>query len=1036
MLSRIKRFLKKSEIDSIKASSLFDARWYASEYEINLPQKELLSHYLVEGHLQGFDPSASFNGEAYRRLYLNNRANPLVHYLNEGRYKGYLKAPSLRNASEKDVLVAVSKGINEAPIVRMLSSDSVFFAEWYAQTYCLTEDTKDFSLYHFIIFGSDKGLDPNPYFSTTDYLKNNVDVEKEMTNPFYHFLASGRNEGRRVNYSSGFAFENEILDKEVLKRQEAIDTILFEGTFDLAWFNKVYNFKYKMPRYAILHYLVGNYDYRLDPYYAFNTLEYIRRYDDVKKSHINPYLHYIKHGKQENRSVALSKEARESHINEYLRSIKLKPNQKKELELVGRSRFFSFEFYCRLYKELRLEKSQCAKHYYLLGAFEGKDPSALFSSSYYLSAHKDILESGMNPLVHYLLTQKTEGRKISHSKSAKTDLFGGIIESESNSDGYTFPSLLPDVLSVLDRELEEKGILSDLDVNTSQLTKDYAWDQSTISAFKDFASEFTSEKFLVTDVVNESDSLTLDLAQNRSHNAIRLGLNSSEPKSLTFVLLQRPLSTESTFELVIDSKQVTAKGRFYVDLSLANPFTPALILVIHNNQVVDGLSFPFPSLLDGGLHDFELGFYTNSARHTVAEYDSICEMFKESSANTSRDVSRMWKVDLKRARGFEPIFDCEFKLWLKEYWKVDVCYVDAENTNPELRDTLSRCDETTNVYLPGEVPSIHFLVGLAGLQANGSQHILCRNKQQRNLSERHLRKVYPSKEFPSFDEVVSALCVDAAEVHINNILGAANLLELSEIESDTELHLVLNYKTMLTKQLSAVLQMLERQKGIRILSLSLIVTEAQKLNLTCFNAWKGIDIRLYRQQESQSYHSVLEMVFSSIGKGRVVLFSDNVYMYNSSTLASLVNKLSDDVKIVSPLLVQTKLVKNKECLEELNCCYNVFYSEESPELRVSKLKSDLAIDQNSFVEATSSPVLIVDSKSALSGFNFANQCEDSGYVVDEAQSLFLITMGARLNGASIVSANRLTVGCEAPKACEVEQEWVENILPFLTKEWE
>jgi lipopolysaccharide biosynthesis protein len=55
---------------------------------------------------------------------------------------------------------------------------------------------------HFIAHGEAMGLQPNPDFSPTAYLRLNPDVARAGLRPFRHFLDSGRREGRRADPSA------------------------------------------------------------------------------------------------------------------------------------------------------------------------------------------------------------------------------------------------------------------------------------------------------------------------------------------------------------------------------------------------------------------------------------------------------------------------------------------------------------------------------------------------------------------------------------------------------------------------------------------------------------------------------------------------------------------------------------------------------------------------------------------------------------------------------------------------------------------
>lgn len=62
-----------------------------------------------------------------------------------------------------------------------------------------------------------------------------------------------------------------------------------------------------------------------------------------------------------------------------------------------------------------------AVHYLRHGAYEGRQPSTFFDSTYYLIAYPDIAANGLNPLVHYLRFGAKEGRQIHQLGSASVN---------------------------------------------------------------------------------------------------------------------------------------------------------------------------------------------------------------------------------------------------------------------------------------------------------------------------------------------------------------------------------------------------------------------------------------------------------------------------------------------------------------------------------------------------------------------------------------------------------------------------------------
>lgn len=72
---------------------------------------------------------------------------------------------------------------------------------------------------------------------------------------------------------------------------------------------------------------------------------------------------------------------------------------------------FDETYYRRAYPDLDGFEGNLLDHYLELGWKQGRDPSAGFSTNGYLSVNPDVMESGMNPLVHFLKYGLSEGRR-------------------------------------------------------------------------------------------------------------------------------------------------------------------------------------------------------------------------------------------------------------------------------------------------------------------------------------------------------------------------------------------------------------------------------------------------------------------------------------------------------------------------------------------------------------------------------------------------------------------------------------------------
>jgi hypothetical protein len=85
----------------------------------------------------------------------------------------------------------------------------------------------------------------------------------------------------------------------------------------------------------------------------------------------------------------------------------------KHLEYIRRSELFDREFYSQSNNDLK--DMDPAVHYLQYGGFEGRDPSPRFSSATYLTENLDVAACTMNPLLHYELFGRKEGRSLARA---------------------------------------------------------------------------------------------------------------------------------------------------------------------------------------------------------------------------------------------------------------------------------------------------------------------------------------------------------------------------------------------------------------------------------------------------------------------------------------------------------------------------------------------------------------------------------------------------------------------------------------------
>jgi len=131
-------------------------------------------------------------------------------------------------------------------------------------------------------------------------------------------------------------------------------------------------------------------------------------------------------------------------------SIKQKYSQHRQLNklesLIKESGKFDVDFYTSTYSsqsEMAVKKP--IRHFITEGASMGFNPSKWFNTNWYINQYEDIKEEGINPLVHYILYGRREGRKPNPNQFATAlekqidKIKNGVVENLWG--GYSAPAL-------------------------------------------------------------------------------------------------------------------------------------------------------------------------------------------------------------------------------------------------------------------------------------------------------------------------------------------------------------------------------------------------------------------------------------------------------------------------------------------------------------------------------------------------------------------------------------------------------------------
>lgn len=159
---------------------------------------------------------------------------------------------------------------------------------------------------HYLTEGWKIGLDPSPSFSNDAYLEVNVDVKKAGMNPLLHYVMSGKEENRHIQFSRKLINDNEYLE---LQRK------IIEGHFDQKWYMSRYAASLKNGQSAIDHFLRIGWKDGNDPSPKFDLSGYWAQNDCLEKENINPLIHCVVFGNN-NQASYRQEEDKEFHEEE------------------------------------------------------------------------------------------------------------------------------------------------------------------------------------------------------------------------------------------------------------------------------------------------------------------------------------------------------------------------------------------------------------------------------------------------------------------------------------------------------------------------------------------------------------------------------------------------------------------------------------------------------------------------------------------------------------------------------------------------
>ncbi len=175
------RAMLRHDASKLRRSHEFDGLWYGSLIESIPAHLNCYEHYLAIGWRQNLQPNRQgFDSELYLACYIDAQQSnlpPFLHYL-----------------LHKKTYLSTTANINH--FAHVISESGEFDSAFYQIQHQEPRNEKLSDILHYLYHGVELKLDPNSNFSTEYYVRKYPDILSSGMNPFAHYLADGRREGR------------------------------------------------------------------------------------------------------------------------------------------------------------------------------------------------------------------------------------------------------------------------------------------------------------------------------------------------------------------------------------------------------------------------------------------------------------------------------------------------------------------------------------------------------------------------------------------------------------------------------------------------------------------------------------------------------------------------------------------------------------------------------------------------------------------------------------------------------------------------
>jgi hypothetical protein len=1041
-------------IAKVEASEYFDADWYVqTNSDVDFSNVFPIEHFLERGHLESRNPSPKFELSAYLNLNPDvaaSKFNPLVHYIQYGKKEGRKIQPDLLPEPEQisvPVPITMQQQLEstvlsdeQTKVFKQLESQTDFQGFWYAAIYSELDIDEHVALKHYVLFGADQNRDPTPFFSTSAYKKQQSHLLGEGVNPFQHFHTVGCKASVRPVRSAHSSEQNinNLLASYVLSAGQKNQVSVFAGSqwFDSKWYVEALDDEEVDILFAIKHYILLGATQEKDPCPLFSTKYYLQTYLDVATSGLNPLFHYISFGMSEKREIKESIYASDISLEQVVDRYELTANETKDVKLIQKSKWFSKNWYVDTYPELNISANKAAKHYYLFGTTEEKDPCPYFSTSFYLMCHADVAAIGINPLLHYVKYGQNEGRAVLVSKYGQLDLAGNIVEKFTNN----LVSLDFSHLHHSSIESDEIPELSCADLQTINLGEINVGEvagslassvQANIRLFESLCQTYAVEVEQIEAWESEANN---NLAQflrdicivNNNSLRLRFELPNLVGKSLSVEAYQ--LDTYDQTIKLVATTNLNVTSLNFADLELTSQFQPVALMFKVDGQIVQSYLLPFPSLTRGGVHFAELCVQSSigsDLNQRLIAYSR--ELLMDSTGSETDETEKKIKISLQNVIGNEALFDRNFMDWMKNYFNIRYTgYLAKPDTLVETqrqaylseiidlsddsasdirinvidRDSLPTLKLVTNIYKSNKTQGSSVIVP-ESMTVGAAKIVILESKDNNtfDISFSNDNSKYTS--FPSSVVQRSRNRDDSIE-----LISAARDQEVSvQLDNSSSMSIILIIKANNHAHQARLWETIRKQKGIDDVDVVLGLDNPVDSHVYLPNGFNG-QYQVLKRLIDESHQVFYKRCVDAARHDVITHTIESAIYYDDRTLAQLGSMISNTIKCSSlKLLKKTSRGKGYQLSQVPNA---MVLKRDGDSLGLdSQFQQSYYPSNQIYSVVANQPLVVTFEKQQMSEFlsNYCSDCEFNRLFID-----FGVHLASR--GFEVVYSNQMAIGVE------------------------